>query len=386
MIRFCQSAIFLLLLVAAVVTGCRHAAYDPRLEEIDRVIAQSPDSALALLDRISADSLPEADRNLYNLLSIKARDKGNFDIASDSIILAVLDYYSLHNKDSYAGEAMYYGGRVYCDIGDYPKALEKFQTALEIEKSKKNSHKLPACIYSQIGWIHNAVRNYHEAEQYLIKAIENDRFLKDTLSTIYDLELLGTIKMHQKQYETADSIFRLILKMSENRYPTLSANQQMFLARISYLNKDLKTALDRIRPVVNNVHDFDKGEALIIAVDIYLKNGINDTAYLYARELVDKTKSNNKKLGYLRLLSPELRVFSSQEEIDSFISAYYKEIERYMSTNGDRAALIQNSQYNYRLHDMARAKAEKDSVRYKNWVIVILMTLLLFISLFFYHD
>lgn len=80
-----------------------------------------------MLDSIKYDGLSDHDRHFFDFLSIKANDKAYVRHESDSLILDVIDYYSSHNKDNIYPEALYYGGRVFSDLGDLPTALRYFR-------------------------------------------------------------------------------------------------------------------------------------------------------------------------------------------------------------------------------------------------------------------
>ncbi|MDE6633579.1 MAG: hypothetical protein K2K23_11320, partial [Muribaculaceae bacterium] len=113
-----------------VFSGCKGKPEDQRLLEIAEKVSDSPKEMLERLDSIDVSSMKESDRYFHALLSIKAKDKAYIQHTSDSVILKVIDYYSGHKGSGLYPEALYYGGRVYSDIGDAPTALRYFQDAL----------------------------------------------------------------------------------------------------------------------------------------------------------------------------------------------------------------------------------------------------------------
>ena len=121
----------ILLLLAG---GCSRSSRDPRLARIAASVSDRPEEALASLDSIDRSSLSKSDSHYYDLLTLKARDKAYIDHESDSLVLDVIDYYSSRPEDPEYPEALYYGGRVYSDLGDYPSALKYFQKALRYLK------------------------------------------------------------------------------------------------------------------------------------------------------------------------------------------------------------------------------------------------------------
>lgn len=111
---------------------CGRTSHDHRLERIWGYVSDKPKEAMAALDSIDVTSMSEADRAFYNLIGIKAKDKAYVLHTSDSLILTVIDHYSRHKEDGLYAEALYYGGRVYSDLGDYPTGLHYFQEALDL--------------------------------------------------------------------------------------------------------------------------------------------------------------------------------------------------------------------------------------------------------------
>lgn len=113
--------------------GCSPREHDKRPTSIGAIIAESPEEASALLDSIDSIARPtlaEADRYYLDFLRIKAQDKNYIRHSSDTTILKVIDYYSDKDDELYF-EALYYGGRVYADMGDTPTALQYFHQALD---------------------------------------------------------------------------------------------------------------------------------------------------------------------------------------------------------------------------------------------------------------
>ena len=120
------------ILFALIFVCCGHNDPDSRLSNISLLCEQSPKEALDSLNAISKVSLSEKDRHFYDFLSIKVKDKAFITHTSDSLILKVINYESNHQGNGHYPEALYYGGRVYSDLGDYPTSLKYFQDALSV--------------------------------------------------------------------------------------------------------------------------------------------------------------------------------------------------------------------------------------------------------------
>lgn len=110
---------------------------NPRADELlaraDSLMDVRPDSALTLLNEGIAvmDDSPESLRMRYRLLQAKAQNKAFQPFTSDSLMLAVADYYDRNGTANERMEAHYLLGCVYRDLGEAPRALTAFHEAVE---------------------------------------------------------------------------------------------------------------------------------------------------------------------------------------------------------------------------------------------------------------
>ena len=103
---------------------------DARLAQVnDLANAGEADSAIALLQSIEKTSLNEYNSRYHDLMDIKTRDKADADITGDTAIVDIMEYFDDEGPDEVRGEAYYYGGRVYREMGDAPQALDYYQKA-----------------------------------------------------------------------------------------------------------------------------------------------------------------------------------------------------------------------------------------------------------------
>lgn len=73
--------------------GCSDTQSDPRLMRIRENVGSAPEDAIKELKEIDYKSLNTRDRHLYDLLSIKAKDKAYMRHTSDSLISDVINWY-----------------------------------------------------------------------------------------------------------------------------------------------------------------------------------------------------------------------------------------------------------------------------------------------------
>lgn len=357
------------LIMLVLVISCSQKHPDSRLVEIEREVSDNPHKALRRLDFIDVSTLSGSDRHLHDFLTVKGRDKAYIYHTSDSLILDVMDYYSSHQREYYP-EALYYGGRVYSDLGDYPTALQYFQNALEELPSDTKDLELKCRILSQTGRLLNTLRLYEDAVPYIKQSLEIGKELKDTVGVIYDLQLLGGIYMRARKYDLAEKSLKEAMRIDDKLPKSFEMESQMYLAEVKYETGQLDSALLLIRNIPEQIDTIAKNSALAYASNLYLKAGILDTAYMYAHKLIHSGNRAQKEIGYQVILSPNLRGYVSQDSLDRYISNYRGILENYLNHSEHQLSITQQAQYNYTLHERERVKAETEREIMTVWLIV----------------
>lgn len=373
----------LFVIILSIVSGCRNRNHDASLDSVAAIVSDRPDEAMLRLDSIDYAGLSESDRHLHDLLSIKARDKAYVQHKSDSLILDVIGWYASHRDSGLYPEALYYGGRVYSDLGDYPTALRYFQQALDELADDTNHTLLKSAILSQTGRLLNNLRLYKEAQSYVVNAIENNRIFGDIVNEAYNLQLLGSIQLRMGLYDKAESNFKKSIAMEFSCSESFKAMEIMYLGAVKYHQGQIDSALNIIRKIPKLIDPLDKNYVYAYAAQIYKKSGILDTAYFYAHELINSKYDYNKQIGYHILLSPELTEIIQHDSLVKYTKDYSMLIEKRYDENENQLALNQQALYNYQLHDINRKKAEKSKTIRENWIvaIVILLIIVVFVML-----
>lgn len=339
-------------------TNCGSRRHDLRLERISEFVSKSPEAALDSLEAINKEDLRESDRAYYNLLTVKARDKAYIIHTSDSLILSVIDYYTDHRDDALTPEALYYGGRVYSDIGDFPTALSYFQQALDLLPEDTPDIMLRGNVLSQTGGLLMDLGMFQQSIPYIKKVIKINQCTHDTLNLAYNNRMYGYVFMEMQEFDSAEYYFRKSLSHLKSLPSEFSIETQVFQAANKYERGEIDSALALIRPAINNVSREFLSYTLASASEIYLKANLLDSAYLLSHSLATDTTLNNRKSGYFIMLSPELRKFIPLDSLEHFLSDYRLVMEEHFYNRQSEETLIQNSRYNYHLHDLNRQKAE----------------------------
>lgn len=376
------SHIFILSIL--ILTESCHKQANSQSEIFDRVDAlcdSLPGKAIEALDNIRYESLSAKDRHRYDLLLIKSRDKAYVRHTSDSLILDVIGYYSNHKESGLYPEALYYGGRVYSDMGDLPTALRYFQLAIDATPNDKLHLRFKSKLLSQTGRLLEDLRLHNQGAHYITEAIEICRQLNDSVGLFYDNMQLVTY------YINNDSLSIALAHLEQaNKYVAAMSDEDRVMLKtklaLIQLHKGLTdSALYLIRPVIIQTDSLSRNFAMGIASEIYKTAGIYDTAFLYAKELVASHSFNNRINGFNILFSPEVSCFIPKDSITIYAQLYGEHIQKYRNKYEAQEALLQNSKYNYLRHDRQRDKAEKAKSQF---IIIALIVGTVLIIIIFY--
>ena len=379
--------IFLPILVGLMCGACsRKSPMDAGFEKIDMLCDTDPHIAMSMLDSIDYGALSTADRHRYDLLSIKSRDKAYVRHSSDSLILDVVEYYDGHSKSGLYPEALYYGGRVYSDIGDLPTALSYFQNTIDVTPDDKEHRRFRRNVMDQTGRLLQSLRLDSAAIRYLEKSLILNDILKENDSRVaFTHVLLGSSYRNIHDISNA----RLHIDKAISKSCNLSAQRQasvlLNLADILAYEGKLDSALNVIRPLPSSVDSLALSQCLALASEIYRDAGILDTAYMYARQLTKLKDPSNKRTGYKVIFSEKLRNQVSKDTLIALISEYKSTIEEYVDNHEGENAIVQNTRYNYGVHERERRKAEKKLYIYALVAAIAVILSLILLSLILYR-
>ena len=126
-------------------------------------------------------------------------------------------------------------------------------------------------ILSQISGVLNSLRLYEQAIPYVTEVIKSDSLSNDSINLMYDTELLGSINLHAKKFDSAESAFKKAIKIAKRVSPDDSIRQCMYLAATKYNKNQIDSALTLIRPTLKNIDSISRNVALAYAGYIYKK-------------------------------------------------------------------------------------------------------------------
>ncbi|MDE6040524.1 MAG: hypothetical protein K2F99_03005, partial [Muribaculaceae bacterium] len=272
----------------------------------------------------------------------------------------------------FGGEVLYYGGRVYSDLGDYPTALAYFREGIEATPSESNLH-LRGNLLSQTARLLIELKTYKEAVPYLVESITIDSIGCDTFNLAYDYQLMCDVYLQRNMLDSAYHNISMSIEVGKNLPPEDKANMQSYLARVEYLKGNQDQSLTLINGVVDKIEPEFQSAALLFATDIYLKSNQLDSAYYFAERLLKNGTNRNVIYGYNRILSTDLINYVPKDSIGLYYNRFYKEVLANYRLHDDETAYLQNTLYNYQRHDKLRRETEQK----QKYTVIILHVLLL---------
>ena len=208
--------IFSILLLAACTNSALRTQHSA-LAKADSLMHTHPDSALALLQSISADSLTdEANRAYHALLLSQALDKNYIDKTDDSLINIAVAYYAKRKLSREYFLSLYYKGRILRNAGEYPKAMLAYVEAEKYKDFPDNAY-LVGLLYKQLGNLHyeysdypKSLSAYELASTYFAGASKNQHyaFCLYDIANVYRqmLNIKASEKMYLKAMDKAKTI------------------------------------------------------------------------------------------------------------------------------------------------------------------------------------
>ena len=374
---------YLCLFVLLMVVACQHHyQYPPVLQEADSLCVAKPDSAIALLKSISTEMLqaPEYVQKRYQLLTIKANDKAYVTHKSDSLILSLIGYYENDGDPAYLGEAYYYAGSTYRDLGDAPRALDYYQKALDAMPGDENL-KVKSKVYAQMGDLFRKQKLYRQAIESFQQSYKCDIIRKDTLGMIYNLRDIG---FAYRGLDKPDST--LVLLNEAHKFSLMINNQQMDNRITSqmaslYIQLDsLEKAKAYIRPSLEHPMKNNLSSIYSIAADIYYRlNQFDSTAY-YCNELLRLGNLYAKSDAYERLAHITLNKRKDSSKALAYTDQYLVLQDSINRITATESIAQMNALYNYNLREKENNRLLIKQKDYQNYLIIGILFLFIMVT------
>ena len=207
--------ILLLLACTACYRSTRHVT--EHLSQAEGLIWAAPDSALHLLESISASRhLTGKEQADYALLLSLAQYRCYIPVSSDSLINLAIEYYKDKNDADKKGAAFYVKGCIleeYCK--DIPNALLAYKEA-ETCIPDMDDKQYVARIYSSLGYINKKSFHLEPAKEYYQKAVQANIDGKDTVAYASNLLNLSTLYYTLHKADSANRCINTLIDIADS--------------------------------------------------------------------------------------------------------------------------------------------------------------------------
>ncbi len=329
---------------------------DARLEHISLLADSGVQEARTLWDSIPRAELSDADQHYYDLLDLKVHDEpGSY--TSDSLILEVVDYYAHHRGSGLYAEALYYGGRVYQQLGDLPTALSYMRHAMDELPEGANYVRRRRNILSQTADLYRRLYMYDDALHYYEQALAYDSLLADNRCLMEDYELLGYLRLNQVEVEGTMPYFQRAVRAAAQVSEQDSIRMTVHVAGVLAEAGQSDSALAMLRGLYAKTEGMSRNMATVFLALAYYGKEQWDSVCVYAQKLIDDPDYDNRKSGYTLLLQPDIRGLLPPDTLAEYSLRHNLEVMECLRQHDSQEALMQNTMYNYRKHERERDAA-----------------------------
>ncbi|MBQ3780512.1 MAG: hypothetical protein II801_01855, partial [Bacteroidaceae bacterium] len=379
------AAILPLLLLLSALFGCgSRTRVSARLDALDTLVVDYPDSVLAALQSIRPQMENESEslRMQYKLLCIKAGFLADGYSKNDSTIFSVLYYYEHHPDKHLTPEAYYYTGRTYESLGDALRATDYYNKALEMlpeDLKDRKSVFLRGCVFSHMGSLLYKQGLYEQALVCCQMVYNYDRLLGRKSMVVLDERDLGftyyALNMKDSAFYYYDKAEQTALSLGDS--VSLSYVRQM---RVDcYRNEgDYQQALELNSRLLPSVTSTTAERVYYLQGELYMRLHQLDSSRIYFQKVLELpnlspfSKGNaNKALGEMALW--EGRLSEAVSHLNTFIFC----LDSIEQMQKKEAVLKAHELYNYNLRERENQRLTLDNVRKTYLIVTLLLALLL---------
>ena len=391
-----------MLLVTSLLAGCTDGAVTARLAAADSLMADHPDSALALLGGMQAEKAgwAESQQMRHALLTAKAMNKAFVNFTTDSVMREVADYYDSHGTANDRLLAHYLLGCTYRDLGETPRAVDSFMDAIaEADTTAKD------CDFYTLSTVYSQMADAFHLQLLLTNEIEARRqaskyaFMANRpYWGIYNQDMAVGAYILLNKLDSAEILQKKVIKLYQNyNYPQAVIRASRALLHLYVESSDrlseTKPLLDKLESEYGKFdehHELPPSERQYFYYKgrYYEHLGLLDSAEYFYRKIYRPSMSYTAKDPMYKGL---LSIFRKRHQPDSI--AKYAQL--YCEAND--SSIIRKDQEltskvfaSYRYNHILKEALDNENIAYKRLVSLIIASIicgsLLLLTLYTWKD
>lgn len=310
--------------------GCGHRDEESweKMLAADRMMEESPDSAMAVLQTIDTTLLKgKEERAKYGLQMSMALDKNYVDTTDFSVLQPAIDYYADNGSDNEKLRTYYYQGRIYQNKNFEDDAIKSFLKALDLAENATDTLTL-ARSYFALAVIYKNIYSFDESAIFFLKAAELYTFKeRKELSLDCKLGALNCYVMAKDKLKSDSMINICKYEKTFCHYSELEFSGYLLSYALNLGTKEeLKAITDRYKTL-----DFE-GQDLLLMTSAYCKLGEPEKAKAII-ERIDTGEYDYPKIKYIGL----------KEKIAEITGDYKSALEYYKEFSDELYKLHKNT-------------------------------------------
>ncbi len=207
----CSLAIFIALMMACTLCGCTSADNKKKMEAVERLLPEFPDSARSIIESIDIRKIHgDRDKAIYALLTADARYRTREEDTTYEYLQPALDYFSTHQDSRRAARTYYLAGHIDHLAGKTHEAIVNFLKS-EARAEEVGDLRQKGLAESHLGLTYDLIYDWGSSETYFALAYESFNEIKDTFYLDYAVSDLARCKLASADYDSCMLLIKDIL-------------------------------------------------------------------------------------------------------------------------------------------------------------------------------
>lgn len=314
--------VYIIMVVGMFISCSEGREHAEMLDCIDTLMNNHPDSALQMLDSLRSEKphWSKSQRMRYDLLHLKAENKADVFLNSDTIAKQLVNYYDRWGSANQKLLAYYLLGRCYSDMGDSPRAIDAYKNAISLADTttKDCDYLTLSRVYAQMAGVFHNELLFSDEIQAQQKASYYAYIAKDTINAIFALDKSTSAYILLNKEDSAE----ILLKNVRSQYLKRGETQKALQSSISLIHiyvKDYK----RLYEAKQLMDEFEAKS--ILYTNKHELSGARRQYYYYKGLYYEQMNIlDSAELYYRKVYRPNMSYVEQDPLYRGLLSVYFK--------------------------------------------------------------